>query len=157
MTMDLQLGLLADHPEAIAALALGYEAQWPDWYGSCANSAADDLRRRARRTGLPLGVVALRRGLAVGTCALTAQSGPNPSPLTPWIGGLWVSPGARRQGVATALIGFAAEAARQEGFDAVHALTADAVGVFGRLGWVVIDRQPIGGELYSVMRDGGSR
>lgn len=129
MTTDLQLGLLADHPETIAALALGYEAQWPDWYSPLANSATDDLRLRARWKGLPLGVVALRHGRAVGTCALTAQSGPNVSPLTPWIGGLWVAPGARRQGVAAALIGFAARTAREQGFDAVHTLTADAVGV----------------------------
>ncbi|MGO4832443.1 GNAT family N-acetyltransferase [Rhizobiaceae sp. 2RAB30] len=152
MPTDLELALLADRPEAIEALARGYETEWPDWYGIGRTSAIGDLTERSRHMGLPLGVVALRRGRAVGTCALTAQSGPEPSSLTPWIGGLWVAPEARRRGVASALVAYATDKAWEQGFGAVHTLTAEAEEVFRRLGWETIAHRPIDGQDYRVLR-----
>lgn len=148
--MPTDLALLADRPDAIEALARGYETEWPDWYGRA--SATGDLAERSRHTGLPLGVVAFCGGRAIGTCALTAQSGPEPSPLTPWIGGLWVAPDARRRGVASALVAYATDKAREQGFGAVHALTAEAEEVFRRLGWEAIARRLIDGQDYRVLR-----
>lgn len=152
MPTNLELALLADRPEAIEALACGYETEWPDWYGMGRASAAGDLAERLRHTGLPLGVVAFCGGRAVGTCALTAQSGPEPSPLMPWIGGLWVAPDARRRGVASALVDYATDRAREQGFGAVHALTVEAEAVFRRLGWEAIALRPIDGQDYRVLR-----
>ncbi|BCH28893.1 hypothetical protein MesoLjLc_08230 [Mesorhizobium sp. L-8-10] len=72
--------------------------------------------------------------------------------LTPWVGGLWVAPDARRRGVASALVAYAAEKAREQRFRAVHALTAEAEVVFRRLGWEWIACRLIEVQDYRVLR-----
>lgn len=65
--------LLADRPDLVDALATAYEAEWPGWYGRPGNSARTDLAERLRRDGLPLGLVAIEAGRAVGASGWTAR------------------------------------------------------------------------------------
>jgi GNAT superfamily N-acetyltransferase len=119
---------------ALTTLAAAYEREWPDWYRPETEAALADLRRRARSRGMPFGLVAVTEGRAIGTCALV-EDGPQPSTLTPWLGGLWVDPAERRRGVAAALALNAMSEARQQGFERLYAASIDADGFFRRLGW----------------------
>ena len=148
--MTIETALLIDHPEAIAPLVALFETEWADWYNPQGASARTDLSERARRGGLPLGIVALRDGVVLGTCALTMTSGGLVTERSPWLGGLLVEPGQRRQGVAAALLGRARVEARRLGHGKLFALTAHAVGLFESQGWTMIDTIPVGGELHRV-------
>ena len=135
------IALLAQQVGAIDQLALLMEASWPDWYGEQGHSARRDLEDRCRTTGLPLGLVALWDGEAVGTCALVETSGGlkramDNKPL-PWLGGLLVRPDLRRRGIGAALLGAARQIAGRDGHSRLLALTAIADSLFVASGWTL--------------------
>jgi len=148
--MTIETGLLLDHPEAIEPLAALFETEWTDWYNPHGASARTDLSERARKTGLPLGIVALRDGIAVGTCALTAASGGVVTERSPWLGGLLVDPAQRRQGIAAALLARAKVEARRLGHRRLYALTVHAIALFESQGWTMIETMPVDGEPHAV-------
>ena len=92
------------------------EGEWPDWYNPRGASARADLSERAQRNGLPLGLVALDDGMAVGTCALTMSSGGLVTERSPWLGGLLVHPAYRRRGIGGQLLERARSEARRFGY-----------------------------------------
>jgi len=127
--------LLADRPDLVGALAAAYEREWPGWYGRPGHSAETDLMARLQRDGLPLGLVAVEAGRAVGACALKIDGGPIETDEVPWLGALWVDPACRRRGIATRLIERAVVEARRLGFATLHASTHEAMPLFHALGW----------------------
>ncbi|UXN73789.1 GNAT family N-acetyltransferase [Devosia sp. A8/3-2] len=148
--MTVTTALLIDHEDAIGTPVALYEAQWPDWYNARSASARADLSERLQRDRLPLGIVALRDGVALGACALTASSGGLVTERSPWIGGSVVDPQARRQGVAALLLERARQEARRLGHGRLYALTADAVQLFERQGWVQTDVILMSGEPHRI-------
>ena len=148
--MTVTTALLIDHEAALGSLVALYEGQWPEWYNARGASARADLSERLQRDRLPLGIVALRDGVALGTCALTATSGGLVTERSPWIGGLMVDPAARRQGVGRLLLERARREARRLGHGRLYALTADAAQLFERAGWVEIDVILMSGEPHRI-------
>lgn len=130
-----EVHLLVDRPEAIDALSGAYEREWPAWYGRAGNSAIADLMARCRRNGLPLGLVAIEGGIAVGACALVTTAGPIETDELPWLGALWVDPAQRRRGIATRLIERAVVEAARQGYAKLQATTHEAAPLFHALGW----------------------
>ena len=103
--MPFTIGLLADRPDLIDALAEAYRLQWPSWYGPGGRGdAVADLTARAQRGRIPLGLVAIEDGAAIGTCALTEESMSRSGDFGAWLVGLWVAPERRRQGLGLELI-----------------------------------------------------
>jgi GNAT superfamily N-acetyltransferase len=131
--------LLIDHPEAIEPLVALFETEWADWYNPQGASARSDLSERARRNGLPLGIVAMRDEAVLGTCAIMASSGGLVTERSPWLGGLLVDPAHRRQGVAAALLARAGREAGWLGYRRLYGLTAEASALFESQGWRMID------------------
>lgn len=148
--MTVTTALLIEHEEALGPLVALYEAQWPDWYNARGASARADLSERMQRDRLPLGIVALRDGAALGTCALTAGSGGLVTERSPWIGGLMVDPQVRGQGIAGLLLERARQEARRLGYRRLYALTADAVQLFEWEGWVQTDVILMSGEPHRI-------
>ena len=152
--------LLVDAPEAIPLLAAALCAEWPEWYATPGGPSADnDLRARCRRTGLPLGVVAVVDGETVGTAALLAQSlesrhtlAPWLADLTPWLAGGYVLPAWRRRGIGAALCEAVAAIAWREGHGVLHTATSSADRLLLRLGWTEIDRVPPADDPIRVYR-----
>lgn len=134
--MKFRTGLLADHLGALPALAQGFEAQWPDWYGASGRGdALADLQAFARISGLPLGVVVLDGPVVCGVAALKAQSIDAFEHWGPWAAAGYVTPEKRGQGLGAILLrGLVQEAARQ-GHEAVYCGTATAQRLLEREGW----------------------
>src|SRR6266567_4066108 len=133
--MKIAVALLADHPEFIDDLCLSYVREWPQWY-EVHGDARSDLKERARAKGLPIGLIALENGCAVGTLAIAERGTPSHEHLSPWIVGLWVAPSQRRRGIGAELLKGACDHARRTGTAALYASTNTASALFAREGWL---------------------
>lgn len=130
---------LVDRPNLLPALAVGYQAEWPRWYGPKGPAdAVADLTARLRKDGLPLGLVAVDGDTPVGAVALAERSIDSHRHLAPWLVGLWVEPQRRGKGVGALLVRAAAGEAQRLGITRLYAGTATAVSLFKREGWRLI-------------------
>jgi GNAT superfamily N-acetyltransferase len=136
--MSVRIGLLADHPEALAPLAAAYEHWSPEWYG-VHGDAMTDLHERSRRTGLPVGLVAFDLDAVVGALAIAEKSARSHPHLSPWIVGFWVTPSSRNRGIGGQLLTAACNHASGQGIATLYAATAPASSLFVREGWALID------------------
>jgi GNAT superfamily N-acetyltransferase len=136
--MSFKIGLMADHPEVLEQLAAAYERESPEWYGVHGDARAD-VRERSRRTGLPIGLVALERNIAVGALSIAERSARSHPHLSPWVVAFWVEPSRRRRGIGGQLLEAACEHARREGIVCLYASTAAASSLLARHGWLKID------------------
>lgn len=135
---------LAGRPDLIPLLAGWFEAEWPEYYatqppGAAAATfvASDHCWFLALNAGTPLGVVNLR--------PYAIESAPE---FSPGLGGLYVLPSARRQGLGGRLIEAVSIEARARDCERLFAATATAAPLFRRLGWrerdtVVHDGEPL--------------
>jgi GNAT superfamily N-acetyltransferase len=135
--VSIHIGLLTEHPNTLVPLADAYRRQWPEWYGQ-RGDAMTDLRERSRRTGLPIGFVALENETVIGALAIAEQSLPSHKQLSPWIVGFWVEPSRRNCGIGTRLLAAACSHARTERIGCLYAATTKAFTLFTREGWDVI-------------------
>lgn len=129
----LTIELLADHEAFIDELATWYEAEWAPYYGNSGpGDARADLLARCNRDRLPIGLVAIEDDRILGTAALDRDV---TSGLTPAVIGLLVTPDARGQGVAAALIETAERLARELGYDEIFISTSALHSLLRRQGW----------------------
>ena len=137
---------LAFHREALPELCRMFEAEWPSWYGAGGRgSAADDLRAFAATSGLPFGVVALRRSEVCGFAALKGESIPSRRHLKVSL---------RRQGVGAALLAALEEHARDRGCQAIHCATSTSESLLQRRGYRLLERVMHDGQELGVYRRG---
>jgi len=136
--MSVRIGLLADHPEVLLPLASAFACEWPEWYG-VHGDAVSDLRDRSRRSGFPLGLVALDAGKAIGALTIAEKSVPSHPHLSPWLIGFWVESSRRNRGIGAQLLTASCRHAREQNIDSLFAASAAASRLFAREGWLVID------------------
>ena len=131
---------LAACPQAVPALSALYQQVWPEWYGPDGpGDAQADLRERSRWQGMPLGLVALANDRPVGAAGLAALSFGAMAAEGPWLIGLTVAPGFRRQGIGARLIAGIEDAARGPS-QWLYCTTKDASGLLLRRGWIDLRR-----------------
>ena len=147
------IALLADHPLATADLQRLFESEWSDYYGPDGpGDAAADLAAFCSRDALPVGVVALHEGTAIGVAALKAVSIDGYSQFTPWAAAALVAPGWRRRGVGARLIAALEDQARRRGHAAIYTGTASAQSLMRRLDWEYLETAHHRGEEVAVFR-----
>lgn len=145
--------LLADHPAAVGDLRRLFESEWPDYYGAAGpGDAARDLAAFCSRDALPIGVVALHEGAAIGVAALKSASIDECPQFAPWAAAALVAPAWRRRGVGAGLIGALEDLARRRGHAALYTGTATAIGLMRRLGWEHLQTARQGGQDVAVLR-----
>lgn len=144
---------LADRPELVPTLAEWFHEEWGrvvPW--GTVEGFAEMFRGQLNRDALPLALVALEGGAPVGTSALRVADMPERPERTPWLGGVYVRPGARGRGVGEALVRAAERRARELGFRELFLFTTDREAFYRRLGWSVLEHADHHGELAAVMR-----
>lgn len=144
---NLQIELLADHPEAIQVLTSWFEREWAPYYGPEGPGDAErDLRASCNRSELPLAVVAISGGDVCGTAALKHESVTTHGHLTPWLAALLVEKRFRRRGVAERLIAAVEERARRLGFSSIYVGTGEGSGTpesaLRKRGWEFVEKGP---------------
>ena len=133
----MQISYLADHPEFIEALAPFITEHWqPIDPEETLEYRRSKLDAHLNRDKLPIALVAFSGTDVFGTAALRVNDLPGREDLTPWLGGVFVIPKYRGQGIGTALC----KAIEQEAqsFDEIQILylfTLDRQDWYSHLGW----------------------
>lgn len=102
--------------------------------------------------GVPSTFVAWLDGQPVGTASLVAHDMTTRSDLTPWLASVYVEPGARGRGVASALVQRVETEARNAGLSHFYLYTPDQQQLYARLGWHPVDKAVYRGEQVTIMR-----
>lgn len=141
---------LALHPQALPALASWYEAEWPAWYRSGRGDARRDLQAYSNQGSLPVGVVALKRGIVCGVAALKAESIASHQHLSPWAAAGFVAPALRGQGIGRLLLQALEEQARALGFSRIYCATSTSAALLHRARWQLVEQIIHEGEALSI-------
>ena len=145
------IGPLADHPDAIPVLEEWFEREWAPYYGPEGPGDAErDLHETTNRDSLPITLVAREDGVLCGTAALKQASVSTHPELGPWLAALLVAPAYRGKGIADRLVQTIEAMARRMGFQALYVGTNPATDggsdaesledLVRRRGWRLVDR-----------------
>lgn len=128
---------LANHSHHIAILAehlaSHYQYVFPE------KTASDYVKRLEQHLDfekLPLALIALdQAGQLLGTCSLRITDLDSRPDLGPWLGGVFVLPEKRKQGVGEFLVHEAKERAKQLRIEKLFLFTFDKANWYAKLGW----------------------
>jgi GNAT superfamily N-acetyltransferase len=154
---EVAIDYLANHPWCAAELAEYFYDHWREIYqrrGVTVTAVRKAIEERTNVGSLPLAIVALHNGQAVGTATIKLQDLDCRPQLTPWLAGVMVAPAFRRQGVATALIERIVEEARRLGLPRLYLWTPASEQMYARRGWSRLERlQYFDSEITIMDRD----
>lgn len=131
------ISLLADRPEFIETLAPWVAQQWnPLLPQLTAESCAAKFHTHLTSNALPIAWVAHQGTHVFGTASLRIHDLPGREDLTPWLGGVYVAPEFRNQGVGTALCSVVERQAKSRfGIAILYLFTLDRQGWYRKRGW----------------------
>jgi predicted N-acetyltransferase YhbS len=124
----------------LAEVAAWLHAEW--WQGETVQ-ATESYLRAATGPAAPCVLVAERDGRPLGTATLEVEDLPSRPDLSPWLASVLVTPAARRQGVATALVREVLRRAALLGHRRIWLFTPDQAAFYAARGWT-----PAGAEVW---------
>lgn len=149
----MKLELLADNPDAVTQVATWYFHQWPSDHPNF--SLARVIEKTATytaRDGAPLMVLAKCEGTVVGAAQLKIREMAIYPEYEYWLGGVYVAPAHRGQGIASALVGEVLQRARAAGVDKLYLQTeALGGGLYQKQGFVPLEEVDYKGYHVQVM------
>ena len=152
---ELEIKLLTHCEAHIPALAeLWYEGISKQWVpNSSTERAQKALHEHLHHDSLPLTMVALSQGKAIGMASLRENDGIRPD-LCPWLGSLVVHPAHQRQRVGEKLIDSIKNQAKVFGHRELYLLAFDQTipDWYERLGWKIIGNDQLFNHPVVVMR-----
>ena len=127
---------LQDHPQFIDSLALHLFEQWRHIVTEVTvESFKEKLNEHLNTFSPPIAWVAHQGPALLGTASLRVHDLHGREDLTPWLGGVFVVPSARRTGVGLALCQAVEDAARRLGYSTLYLFTLDKQLWYGNQGW----------------------
>lgn len=151
--MTPKLALLADYPELIPTLA---RWRWEEWGQLTPERPLEawisGLSERCNRDRIPLTVIAFEGEEPVGQASLVYHDMTTRQDLSPWLAGVLVQPEFRRRGFASALVQAIEKHASGMGIDRLYLYTNSAQGLYEKLGWQEIEREPYRGREVVIMQ-----
>ncbi len=119
--------------------------------GKSREDFAQSMRARCRIGSLPTALVAFQGDSVLGTAALKPQHLDIRSHLTPWLGGVFVLPERRGQGIASLLVTRIIAEARELGLTELYLWTPSSESLYARHGWKVFERPSYHGLQICIM------
>lgn len=154
MMQNIEIKFLKDCKEHIPTLAkLWYEQISKHWVPNASiERAKENLLKHANQDQMPVTLVALRDGKAVGMASLRENDGIRPD-LAPWLGSLVVDPNHRQQKIGERLINATKQQALHFGFKKLYLLAFDPTiaSWYAKLGWNPIGNDQLFGHNVAVM------
>lgn len=149
----MEISYLADHPEHIPDLARLLLDHWrpynPD---QTLEERIAKLHAHLNRDRLPIALAALSGPHLLGIAALRVHDLDDRPDLTPWLGGVYVKPAFRRQGVGSALTAAVESKAQDLGFREIYLFTLDREDWYASLGWSTLESFRWRGHPGIIMR-----
>ena len=150
--MTHKVAMLADHLDLIPRLAKWHWGEWghltPD---RPMGEWTDRLRKRTYRDRIPLTVVAFDEDQAVGLASLVHYDMDTRKDLSPWLAGVYVQPAYRGCGFGAALVMAIEQHASALGVETLYLYTNSAQGLYTKLDWAEIEREPYRGREVVIM------
>lgn len=149
----MKISALADCPHLSPVIAQWHFGEWGHLYpGGTVDGWLHHIRTRMNADRIPMTVVALDdEEEPVGTAALTEHDMETRPELSPWLGGVYVIPPARRSGVARALVRHVMARAADFRIRDLYLYTNGAEGLYQKLDWRVLSREPYMGREVTIM------
>jgi len=131
---------LSDHPQFIDPLASLLLEQWRHIVTEATvESFREKLNSHLNTFSPPIAWVAHDGRALLGTASLRVHDLHGREDLTPWLGGVFVVPSARRKGVGVALCQSVEDAARRLGHSTLYLFTLDKQVWYGNQGWHLLE------------------
>ena len=141
----MKIASIADHVDLMDTVAQWHGDEWgAEW--------AAQVRESTCRDKIPTIFVALEDNDLLGTAMLVATDMTTRPDLTPWLGGVYVKPSRRREGIAGALVRHAMNEARRMNIRRLWLYTASSRTLYERLGWRFEMLADYEGEQVTIMR-----
>jgi len=144
---------LADQPELLPVLADWFYDEWGrNDPGSSREKMSKTLGDYLNRNRIPLATVRLRGSLPIASASLKIREmEPHPQ-FTHWLGGVYVHPDFRQQGIGSHLVDYSADLAKKLKVSQLYLYTRDHENFYTRLGWQEIERPIYQGRVAIIMR-----
>ena len=140
---------LEERPDGAGQLAEWFMAEWPEYHRG---KTLADVSSMFRLRDVQQTLIAELDGEIVGTVAVRNSWSDAPEIDTPWLGGLFVTPAFRGQGIARLLVDAAIACVFDAGHSAVHVALRDDVAGYEARGWKIIGTMTTGEERVTVLR-----
>ena len=149
----MKIGYLADHPDFVPPLAARLLEHWRPWTPEhTLETRIAKLRSQMNLDVLPIAFVAYSDLQVMGIASLRVHDLEAREDLTPWLGGVYVAPDFRHQGVGMALVGVVEDKARELGFEEIYLYTLDREDWYISLGWSTTEAVHWRGHPGVIMR-----
>ncbi|MCJ7537947.1 MAG: GNAT family N-acetyltransferase [Anaerolineales bacterium] len=144
---------LADQPALIPILADWY---YDEWGHSDPSSSRERMRQilsgYLSRDKIPLIIVLLRGSQPIASASLKIREMETRPQYLNWLGGVYVHPDYRDQGIGSQLVEYSANEAKNLRVNELFLYTRSHEEFYTRLGWQVIEKPSYEGRLAIVMR-----
>lgn len=154
LNTDIEIKFLTECKDQIPDLAiLWYEQISKHWVPNASiERAKENLLKHTNQNQMPLTLVALQNGKAVGMASLRENDGIR-SDLAPWLGSLVVDPNYRQQKIGERLINAIKQVALKFGYKKLYLLAFDSTipNWYAKLGWQPISDDRLFGHTVAVM------
>ncbi len=150
---DLEIALLADHPEAIAVVAEWFAREWGE-LGPEHDAAAyrRSLPTRADRDRPPICLLGLADGKPLATATLKFREIEYAADADFWLGSVYVREDARGRGYGRVIVAAAVSLATTKGFTPLYLYTPAKRALYEHLGWRIVGATVADGKPSTVMR-----
>lgn len=138
----MQLLLLSEIPEAISQIAKWYSDEWGHiGEGRSTVELEQKLTDYLNNDKLPLIIIAQEKEKLIGAAQLRFHEMDIYPDREHWLGGVYVAPSSRGQGVAKALIEAIIDKAKELDVTSINLQTEDmSGGLYSKLGWKAVER-----------------
>ncbi len=149
-TQALVIRSLEQRPDAAGLLAVWLMDEWPEYHRG--RSLPDVASQFRLVSDVQQALIAEIETEVVGTVAVRGRWEAVPELSSPWLGGLFVVPEHRGQGIGTALVEAAITAATVAGHPIVHMAVRVDPAFYIRRDWRVVGTVAAGDECVTVLR-----
>jgi len=110
------------------------------------------LKRDLSDGGLPVAFVVVEKEKYVASFSLRINDLESHKHLTPWLGGLFVHPAMRNQGIGTGLVKEAKSIVKTMGYDCLYLYTSEKANWYTKLGWEPIENSFLNQGAITIMK-----
>ena len=148
----MRISYLADRPELAAQLIPDLLKHWSYIFpNQTAADRAAKFKAHENYDELPIAWIAHDGDLALGTAALRKSDLEGREDLSPWLGGVFVSPRHRGRGIASDLCRAVEAKAHALGVSRLYLFTHGQESFYDRLGWITLEQVVWHGHGCSIM------